>query len=434
MVRSSQKIPLASLSEDFSTQILYWAEQHDVFAWLDANDYPRKYTTFEKVLAVGIQSSIISDVEGAFDKLQNFVIQTPDYLFGFMSYDLKNDIESLTSYNHDELNFPELFFFQPQKLFFFHKEYLEIQYVSHLTQEINTDLSIIQNIDLKREKEKTHFQIKQRVSKQDYFEKFEKLQQYIRRGDTYETNLCFEYFIENLSIDPLELFLSLNQVTKKPFATFFKVNEHYILSASPERFVRKEGSKIITQPIKGTIGRGVNTTDDLALKKQLEENPKERSENIMIVDLVRNDLSKIASKGSVQVEELCKVYSFPTIHQMISTVVAQKKQDTHPVEVLKALFPMGSMTGAPKISTMKIIEDLEETKRGIYSGSVGYFTPTGDFDFNVIIRTILYNATNRYLSFSVGGAVTAKATKEQEYEECKLKAKTMMEALSQFSE
>jgi len=149
----------------------------------------------------------------------------------------------------------------------------------------------------------------------------------------------------------------------------------------------------------------------------------------MIVDLVRNDLSHTATKGSVKVEELCKVYSFLQVHQMISTVSSIVNVETSPVDILKTTFPMGSMTGAPKISAMKIIEDLEETKRSLYSGSVGYFTPNGDFDFNVIIRSILYKATQKYISYSVGGAITAKSDPLKEYEECLVKAKAMRQVL-----
>jgi para-aminobenzoate synthetase component 1 len=189
--------------------------------------------------------------------------------------------------------------------------------------------------------------------------------------------------------------------------------------------LRKEGSKIISQPIKGTAKRLLSPIDDEKIAHDLMRDEKERAENVMIVDLVRNDLSKSSKKGSVQVEELCKVYTFKQVHQLISTVVSEVKDDVHPVDVIKDTFPMGSMTGAPKLSAMEIMEELEETKRGLYSGTVGYFTPDGDFDFNVVIRSILYNAAERYVSLSVGSAITAKSNPERECEECLLKAKAM---------
>lgn len=223
----------------------------------------------------------------------------------------------------------------------------------------------------------------------------------------------------------------MNEISSSPFATFLKLDENYLLSASPERFLKRIKNTLISQPIKGTIKRGDSKSEDDELKKQLANDLKERAENIMIVDLVRNDLSRTAIKGSVKVDELCEVYSFKQVHQLISTVVSEVTPETNSVDVIKSLFPMGSMTGAPKIAAMKIIEELEETKRGLFSGAVGYFSPTGDFDFNVIIRSILYNATNKYISFSVGGAITSKSVIEKEYEECLLKAKAMRQVLLQ---
>ena len=207
------------------------------------------------------------------------------------------------------------------------------------------------------------------------------------------------------------------------------MQDKYLLSASPERYLKKTGDKLVSQPIKGTARRSANTKEDKALKRNLEQDIKERAENIMIVDLVRNDLSKSALKGSVHVAELCKVNTFKQVHQMISSVEAKVSKGKSGVEILKETFPMGSMTGAPKVSAMNIIEDLEASKRGLYSGAVGYFTPEGDFDFNVVIRSILYNDTKKYVSYSVGSAITAKASPENEYQECLLKAKAMREVL-----
>jgi para-aminobenzoate synthetase component 1 len=207
------------------------------------------------------------------------------------------------------------------------------------------------------------------------------------------------------------------------------MGEQFLLSASPERFIKKVGKKIISQPIKGTARRGANEEEDKQIKHHLFNDPKERAENIMIVDLVRNDLSRTADKGSVIVEELCGIYTFPQVHQMISTVVSELREDVHFIEAIRQCFPMGSMTGAPKVRAMKLIEKYESTKRGLFSGAVGYITPEGDFDFNVVIRSILYNARNHYLSFMVGGAITMQAEAEKEYEECMLKAKAIMRVL-----
>ena len=203
-----------------------------------------------------------------------------------------------------------------------------------------------------------------------------------------------------------------------------------MLSASPERYIKKEDDLIISQPINGTAKRFLDPIEDEKSKSQLAFDPKERAENIMVTDLVRNDLSRTAQKGSVKVEELCVIYSFEQVHQMISTITSKLDRQYAGVDVIKTTFPMGSMTGTPKVSVMKIIEELEETKRGLYSGAVGYFTPNGDLDFNVVIRSILYNQENKYASFSVGSAITSLSIPEKEYEECLIKANAMREVLS----
>uniref|UniRef100_UPI0037427F2E anthranilate synthase component I family protein n=1 Tax=Salegentibacter lacus TaxID=2873599 RepID=UPI0037427F2E len=342
-------------------------------------------------------------------------------------------MEALSSKNQDGLNFPDLYFFQPQKLFLLKGDLLEMHYLKMLDDEIEDDFTEISNLPLTDNPQLTTHNpqpIRARISKEDYLKKVEKMLAYIQRGDIYEANFCQEFFAENREIEPFEVFQKLNEISGPPFATFLKLEEHYLLSASPERYLKKSGSKLISQPIKGTARRSPNAEEDLEIAQQLSKDPKEQSENVMIVDLVRNDLSKIAKKGSVNVDELCKVYSFKQVHQMISTVSAEIDDGIPPVEALRATFPMGSMTGAPKISAMKIIEELEETKRGLYSGAVGYFTPNGDFDFNVVIRSILYNSEKKYVSFSVGGAITAGSDPEKEYEECLLKASAMRKALS----
>jgi para-aminobenzoate synthetase component 1 len=267
--------------------------------------------------------------------------------------------------------------------------------------------------------------IQQQISKTEYLHKVGKMLEYIHHGVVYEANFCMEFFAEETIINPVATFGALNAISKAPFATFFKNNTHFAMSASPERYLKKMGEKCISQPIKGTSRRFEDREEDELSKINLANDPKERSENIMIVDLVRNDLSKTAQKGSVIVEELCEIYSFLQVHQMISTIASLIKPEFSPSDALKTTFPMGSMTGAPKISAMNCIEELEETKRGFYSGSVGYFTPDNNFDFNVIIRSILYNEAEKYVSFSVGSAITSKSEPESEYKECLLKARAM---------
>jgi para-aminobenzoate synthetase component 1 len=414
--------------EAFKSQLLLWSQQFREVVFLDSNDYPSKYSSFDCVLAVDAFTSLQTDYHNAFEDLKQYQQQTKDWLFGYLSYDLKNDTEKLHSNNFDGLHFPDLFFFQPKKLFFLKGNQIEIHYLYLCDDELESDFHDIINCKLQTKNHKP-LDIKQRISQGSYLSKVRSMLEHIHRGDIYEANFCMEFYAENATIDPSDIYQKLNSISKPPFATFFKNNQHYLLCASPERYLRKEGNKIISQPIKGTAKRFGDPILDENSKKELEQNPKERSENIMIVDLVRNDLSHTATKGSVEVEELCGVYTFKQVHQMISTVISNVESTTSPVEILQTTFPMGSMTGAPKISAMKIIEELEETKRGLYSGAVGYFTPTHDFDFNVVIRSILYNATEKYVSFSVGSAITAQSIAELEYEECLLKAKAMFEVL-----
>ncbi|MBE0424452.1 MAG: anthranilate synthase component I family protein [Lutibacter sp.] len=428
--RTSYKFQVKDISE-FKKQLLIWAQQFDIAVWLDSNNYNKKYSNFDAVLAVDAISKIEASYENAFSKLKKYQSEVNDFIFGYLSYDLKNDVENLTSSNFDGLLFPDLFFFQPKKLFFINQNNVEIKYISAFEHEIETDLEKIRKSKVKSQKPKAKNQIKikLRIHKDDYCKKLNTLLSHIHRGNIYEANFCQEFYSENSVIDPVEVYQNLNEISKPPFATFLKFNNNYLLSASPERYLKKAGEHLISQPIKGTEKRATTKSADEKLSVALEQNQKERAENIMIVDLVRNDFSRFAVKGSVKVEELCKVYTFEQVHHLISTVSCSIKNDIHPVDLIKNTFPMGSMTGAPKISAMKIIEDLEETKRGLYSGAVGYFTPRDDFDFNVIIRSILYNADNKYVSYSVGGAITVQSIPEKEYEECLLKAKAMKHVL-----
>ena len=440
MQRTTRTYSIKSIS-NLNEKLLQWAQQYETAVWLDSNNHNLGYTSFHSILAVDEFTSIQTDVVNAFEKLKEYQSITQDYLFGYLSYDVKNATENLTSTNSDGLGFAELFFFQPQKILFVKNDSIEFQYLTMVDDEIDTDFEAICTQEIKQKNTAStrlenggNIVIKPRIQKQDYLFKVGEILEHIHKGDIYEANFCQEFYAENTRINPLDIYEDLNTISEAPFATFLKIDSQYLLCASPERYLKKEGAKIISQPIKGTAKRLVDLQEDQKTATALSKDIKERSENIMIVDLVRNDLSKSAKKGSVRVEELCKVSSFKQVHQMISTVVSELKDDVHLIDVIKDTFPMGSMTGAPKISAMKIIETLEETKRGLYSGTVGYFTPMGNFDFNVVIRSILYDSEKKYLSFSVGSAITAKSTPEKEYEECLLKAKAMQFVLTNSNE
>ena len=431
-MRTSIHKSILDVSE-FKNQLLQWSQQFREVVFLDSNSETNvnlnKYSNYDCVLAVDAFTSIKTDFHNAFEDLKTVQQTTRDWLFGYLTYDLKNDVENLKSNNFDGLDFPDLYFFQPKKIFLLKENQLEIQYLNLCDDEVEIDFEEIINVQKPIIETSESINIQQRILKEEYLQKVNSMLARIHRGDIYEANFCMEFFAENASINPVHKFQKLNEISQAPFSVFFKNHQHFLCSASPERYLKKEGELVISQPIKGTSKRFSNEIEDENSKNNLESDPKERSENIMIVDLVRNDLSHTAEKGSVQVEELCGIYSFKQVHQMISTIVSKVSHTVSPVEILKTTFPMGSMTGAPKISAMQIIEELEETKRGLYSGAVGYFTPNGDFDFNVVIRSILYNQALKYVSFSVGSAITSLSIPEKEYEECLLKANAMLKVL-----
>lgn len=267
-----------------------------------------------------------------------------------------------------------------------------------------------------------NLQWKAKINRDTYIERVNKLKEHIQLGDVYEINFCQSFEVNELELKSMQpVFHSLWKNNPTPFAALVETENWMLASASPERFICKKGNRLISQPIKGTAPRGKTDSEDQELIRELEANPKERSENVMIVDLVRNDLSQIATKGSVTVDELCAVYSFPTVHQLISTVSCDLKENTSFSHILKASFPMGSMTGAPKKAAVELAEQYEGFSREFYSGSLGVIYPNGDFDLNVLIRTIVYNAQLKQLSCSVGGAITILSDAEAEYEECKAK-------------
>ena len=391
-----------------------------------ATDLPKDYINYNILAGVGKNSGIISN-KNSFEKLYDFHTLHKDWLFGYLSYDIKNELEELSSNNIDNFNADNLSFFIPTYVLLLKNDNLEIQ-----TYSTKADCDkFVDSLDFSELPRCTHsVNLKARDGRQSYLEKVKKIKSYIKSGDIYEMNYCQEFFSNDVKISAESVFLELNQKMQTPFASFIKLKDKYILSASPERFLRKQADKILTQPIKGTIKRGDNILEDKKLKNELKISQKDISENVMIVDLVRNDLSIISKKDTVTVHDLCKVYSFKRVHQMITSISSEIDSNFSFTDVLKATFPMGSMTGAPKIRAMELIEIFEEFRRGVFSGAIGYITPQADFDFNVVIRTILYNLANNYLSIGVGGAITFKSNPIEEYNECIVKVKPIFETLN----
>ncbi len=406
--------------------MLNWSKQFNIFCLLDNRQYQFEVPAFECLLAVGCKKSIEINSGKAFEELRNFYNDQDDWLFGHFAYDLKNETEQLNSANFDGVGFPDLSFFVPEIILKLSEEKVTIL--------CETDAAMIYDAVVSSSVSfipaKSAIEIQHRIPRSVYLNTIKELQQHILRGDCYEINFCQEFFAENVLIDPLFVYQRLTALSPNPFSALYRWNGRYCLCASPERYLKKKRNKIISQPIKGTAKRNIqNEILDEQYKQRLFNSEKEKSENVMVVDLVRNDLSRVCREGSVRVEELFGIYSFPQVHQMISTISGEVAENVHAVDIIKATFPMGSMTGAPKKRVMQLIEQYEQTRRGLFSGAIGYFSPEGDFDFNVVIRSILYNAPSGYLSFQTGSAITFYSDAENEYAECLLKAEVIKQVL-----
>lgn len=408
-------------------KVLNWAQRFSTFSFLDNHHYQIEPHTMECLLAAGVKRELKTNAGTALVQIQRFIDDRKSWLFGHLGYDLKNEIESLTSSGKSGLDFPDLFFFEPAII-------IRLSEKEMLIEAENPDAIFKAVSDTLLQAKSvigSTIKIQSRFSKQEYVAAIKKIQHHILRGDCYEINFCQEFFVENAVIDPLEVYKNLSNISPNPFSALYKMDNQWLICASPERFLKKQGDKIISQPIKGTSKRVEDDKQkDEKNKIDLLSSPKDRSENVMVVDLVRNDLAKICKEGTVSVDELYGIYSFPQVHQMISTISGELNKDISFSAIMKAAFPMGSMTGAPKRRVMELIEQYEQTKRGIFSGALGYIDPHGDFDLNVVIRSIMYNANTGYLSFETGSAITFYSDPEKEWEECLLKAaaiKTVLE-------
>ncbi len=421
----------------FQYQLNSWGTEYENFVLLNSNSQKTSLHLYHKFdLIAAVDSIFIFDNSGnnSFENFRNFNQNNQDWIFGYLSYDLKNEVEKLNSNHFDGIGFQKMYFFIPKYVIILKKNILRIEYLTEITdiEEIKAIIHKILSIQVPQiESSIQTNSIQNKFTKEEYLQTVDKIREHIHKGDIYELNLCQEFYIENIKIKPDNIYQKLNNISPAPFSCYMRNFDKYLICSSPERFLVKQNQKIISQPIKGTIRRSEDDKEDKKLRAFLCSDEKERAENMMIVDLVRNDLSRTAKKGSVKVEELCKIYSYGHVHQMISTISSELEEIKFDIiELLKTTFPMGSMTGAPKIKAMELIEKYEKTKRGLYSGSVGYISPNKDFDFNVIIRSILYNQTNEYLSFTVGSAITYQSNAENEYKECLLKAEALIKSLT----
>lgn len=412
--------------------MLNWAYRFNIFAFLDNQGYDLPLHSVDVLLAVGAVDHIQAASGHAFDDLRAFAGRHHDWLFGHFSYDLVRETEPFRPEagmaKTDPIGFPDLFFFVPETIVELKGDSLRIGTLQ------GDPAAVLEEILAMPGKEGmtsgADLTLRPAFSREEYLDTIRALQQHILRGDAYEINFCQEFYSHPAHIDPLHTWFSLSKASPNPFSAFYRLDERYLLCASPERYLRREGNTLISQPIKGTAPRVPDDPGaDKAAGDGLRASAKDRSENVMVVDLVRNDLSRICLPGTVHVKELFGIYGFPQVFQMTSTIEGELPPETGFIEAIKATFPMGSMTGAPKRRVVQLIDRYERTTRGLFSGALGYVTPAGDFDFNVVIRSLFYNRRDHYLSYQVGSGITFYSDPQLEYEECMVKGEGIKRAL-----
>lgn len=450
-MRTFVSFPINDL-ERIKRKMLGWTDRFDIFCFLDDHAYGLPGHAVECLLGAGASDQVEALAGHALASLSAFTQTKQDWLFGHFGYGLSRETEPFqgtkdrpdTLRHPDPIGFPDLFFFVPRYV-------IELQANGYLSigssendhaavfEEIMSTMTDESGLSATAPTPATPL-MQARFSREEYLDTVERLRHHIHRGDCYEINFCQEFFASPVTIDPLSTWISLSRRSPNPFAAYYRTGSRYLLCASPERFLQRRGDVLLSQPIKGTwprtaayatTGRGSAYTGDFDQpgRERLFQSDKDRSENVMVVDLVRNDLSKICAEGSVKVEELFGIYTFPQVHQMISSITGRLPPDKGLADCIGATFPMGSMTGAPKNRVVELIDRYERSPRGLFSGAVGYVRPGGDFDFNVVIRSLFYNAENRYLSYQVGSGITFYSDPELEYEECRWKAEGIRKAL-----
>ena len=426
-MKKNKQVFLLATPNLFKVQILHWMNQFEVCTFLDSHTYTSPYTAIDCIAAVH-PTSYISLEKVDPTALDAYIEENKGaWIFAHLNYEYHNITKSNSKVNLT--GFPLAYLYTPAVTIELKGNKVTIESVHDNPQIIFDQIHTLDFSSGGQTLSSTT--ITPLINKATYLDNIHKILALIRRGDFYEINYCqaFEAALKN--VHPVNLYEALTALSPTPFACFYKNDCDYLLCASPERYLQKKGPHLISQPIKGTIKRNTqNEIDDKIQLETLQNSSKDKSENVMVVDLVRNDLSRICEQGSVEVSELFGIYSYPQVHQMISTITGKINDNTSFSEILEATFPMGSMTGAPKKSVMETIDLLEPTKRGLYSGTVGYINPAGDFDFNVVIRSIFYNSQSGKANYQVGGGITIYSDPEKEYEECLLKASAIKKVLS----
>jgi para-aminobenzoate synthetase component 1 len=421
-----QKLPVANWSEILGQAL----ESYDPAVLLQSHGRAEQ---FENCWAFGARKILRADGSESIKGLREQF--TGCWGFGYLSFDLKNAFiqtrksrDDLKSENPDRFGFAELCFFEPEYIFCEIKN----EVFAYGAESTELALRLKDKFTRNSEPDPVKLSFEAALQKSKYIEHIEQIRSLIKAGDFYEMNYCFELISEAKIAQAYPFYQRFSNFSAAPFSAFFqdKKQDLHLFCASPERYLQKAGSWVISQPIKGTIARDLeDPVSNELLGKSLLNSEKDRAENVMIVDLVRNDFYKVCEAGSVSVPELFGLHQFQKVQHLISTVEGKLENGNDIFDLIAASFPMGSMTGAPKTRVLQWIEELENFKRGLYSGAVGYLTPSGDADFNVVIRSMIYQASSSQLSYPVGGAITWDSRAESEWEECLVKAKPIEELL-----
>ncbi len=420
--------------EDFAARAFAWATaQNGPLCWLDScgyGSYPHAHRPF--LAGVGALAEMVTphgQKADTFERLEAFLREKKYWSFGFFSYDLKNELEKLSSEHRDPLEFPEAYWFHAETVLSHDgNNYWTVATQERDPTEVLTEIRA--SLPLAASGPRSKVNLRADMDRETYLQRVARIQRHILDGDLYEMNFCQRFGADDVELHAPAVYLALNECSPAPFSGYFRLGSRHLLCASPERFLSKRGNQLIAQPIKGTARRQQDPEADSRVGETLRQSEKNRSENVMIVDLMRNDLAKSCMPGTVAVEELFGVYPFPQVWQMISTVTGRLRPGVTGLQAIQNAFPMGSMTGAPKIKSMELIERYENSKRGLFSGALGYFCPEGDFDLNVVIRSLLYDEQSRALSFSAGGAIVHDSVPEEEFEECLVKTAAIRRVLN----
>lgn len=405
--------------------MLNWISRFNIFCFLDDHAYAMQGHQLACVAGAGVYRAMPSG-DSWLHAVEQFTSTQQDWIFGHLAYPLKAETEGVADDHQDPIGFTPAFFFVPQWVVILEDAHIKIGSLTQDHEEVCQAILMAEPVSPRHEPQL----LTPAMARDTYLQKVRLLQQHIQKGDAYEVNFCQSFSASGAIIDPLRVYRQLATISPNPFSAFYRLEHRYLMCASPERFLQKTGNRLRSQPIKGTVKRNLEDPEmDARMKQELHNNKKERAENVMVVDLVRNDLSRVCVEGTVRVTELFGTYAFPQVHQMISTIEGELQEGKGFTDIIRACFPMGSMTGAPKRKVLELIDQYETGGRGLFSGSVGYITPEGNFDFNVVIRSLLYNEMGKLLTYWVGSGITFYADAEREYEECMVKAQAMEQAI-----